>query len=142
MKLKQIVFAIILLHITFAFSVFASDADSSLTDTIQKKEETIFVSVEQMPEIPGGKEELFKFISNNLKYPDMVGDFEGRVIVQFVVEKDGSISDIKVIRSLHPEYDKEAMRVIKLMPKWLPGNQRGKAVRVSYILPIVFKLQK
>ncbi|MEE0861274.1 MAG: energy transducer TonB [Paludibacteraceae bacterium] len=110
----------------------------------EEEEEVIFVVVETMPEFPGGQQALFKFLSENVKYPVIAQEngIQGRVICQFVVNKDGSIVDVEVVRSGgDPSLDKEAVRVIKSMPKWKPGKQRGKAVRVKYTVPVNFKLQ-
>ncbi len=109
----------------------------------EEEDNVVFVIVENKPEFPGGDAELMKFISNNIKYPVIAQEngIQGRVICQFVVNKDGSIVDINVVRSVDPSLDKEAIRVIKSMPKWKPGMQRGKAVRVKFTLPIVFRLQ-
>ena len=110
----------------------------------EEEEEVIFVVVESMPEFPGGQQALFKYLSENVKYPVIAQEngIQGRVICQFVVNKDGSIVDIEVIRSGgDPSLDKEAVRVIKSMPKWKPGKQRGKAVRVKFTVPVSFKLQ-
>ena len=106
-------------------------------------EEEIFMVVEQMPEFPGGMAELMKFLSKNIKYPTIAQEngIQGRVIVQFVVNQDGSIVDPIVMRSVDPYLDKEALRVISTMPKWKPGMQRGKAVRVKYTVPVTFRLQ-
>ena len=106
-------------------------------------EEEIFMVVEQMPEFPGGMAELMKFLSTNIKYPTIAQEngIQGRVIVQFVVNQDGSIVDPVVMRSVDPYLDKEALRVISTMPKWKPGMQRGKAVRVKYTVPVTFRLQ-
>ncbi len=97
---------------------------------------------EVMPEFPGGQEALFKFISNQLKYPQEAKESEvqGRVYVSFVVEKDGSITDVKVLRGIGSGCDEEAVRVVKGMPNWKPGTQAGKAVRVRYNLPIRYHL--
>lgn len=102
-----------------------------------------FVIVENQPEYPGGMGELVKFLSRNVKYPVAAQQarVQGRVIVEFLVGTDGSISDIKVKHSVCPELDAEAMRVIGLMPKWRPGEQRGKAVSVRYEMPIEFRLK-
>ena len=109
----------------------------------QTEEEVIFQVVEQMPEFPGGLGEAMKFLAKNIKYPVAAqqAKIEGRVIVQFVVGKDGSISDVHTVRSVSPELDAEAIRVVSMMPKWNPGKQRGKAVPVSYTMPIMFRLQ-
>ncbi|MBR4499735.1 MAG: energy transducer TonB [Paludibacteraceae bacterium] len=110
----------------------------------EEEEEVVFVIVESMPEFPGGQQALFKYLSENVKYPVIAQEngIQGRVICQFVVNKDGSIVDVEVVRSGgDPSLDKEAVRVIKSMPKWKPGKQRGKPVRVKYTVPVNFKLQ-
>ena len=106
-------------------------------------EAEVFTIVEEMPEYPGGLSKLTDYLTKNIKYPQMAREsgIQGRVFVNFVVEPDGSVSNINVMRSLGGGCDEEAVRVVKNMPKWKPGKQRGKPVRVSYILPIVFKLQ-
>ena len=106
-------------------------------------EAEVFTIVEEMPEYPGGLNKLTDYLSKNIKYPQMAREsgIQGRVFVNFVVEPDGSVSNVNVMRSLGGGCDEEAVRVVKNMPKWKPGKQRGKPVRVSYILPIVFKLQ-
>ena len=108
-----------------------------------EKEEEIFQVVEAMPEFPGGTQELMKWLQKNIKYPAISQEngIQGRVIVQFVVNKDGSIVDPEVIRSVDPYLDKEALRVVNAMPKWKPGEQRGKAVRVKFTVPVMFRLQ-
>lgn len=102
-------------------------------------EAQIFQVVEDMPAFPGN---VTKWISKNVKYPvlAMENGIQGKVFVQFVIEKDGSITDVKVSRGVDASLDKEAVRVVKAMPKWKPGKQRGKPVRVSYTLPIFFQL--
>ena len=110
----------------------------------EEEEEVIFMVVETMPEFPGGQQALFKYLSDNVKYPVIAQEngIQGRVICQFVVNKDGAIVDVEVVRSGgDPSLDKEAVRVIKSMPKWNPGKQRGKAVRVKYTVPVNFRLQ-
>ncbi len=110
----------------------------------EEVEEVVFVVVETMPEFPGGQQALFKYLSENVKYPVIAQEngIQGRVICQFVVNKDGAIVDVEVVRSGgDPSLDKEAVRVIKSMPKWNPGKQRGKAVRVKYTVPVNFRLQ-
>ena len=106
-------------------------------------EAEIFTIVEEMPEFPGGMAKLADYLAKNIKYPQMAREsgIQGRVFVNFVVEPDGHVSNVNVMRSLGGGCDEEAMRVVKSMPKWKPGKQRGKAVRVSYILPVNFKLQ-
>ena len=102
----------------------------------------IFQVVEAMPEFPGGTAELMKWLQKNIKYPSIAAEngVQGRVIVQFVVNKDGAIVDPVVLLSVDPYLDKEAIRVVKSMPKWKPGEQRGKPVRVKFTLPVMFKL--
>ena len=110
----------------------------------EEEEEVIFVVVESMPEFPGGAQAMYKFLGENVKYPVIAQEngIQGRVICQFTVNKDGSLVDIEVVRSGgDPSLDKEAVRVIKSMPKWNPGKQRGKPVRVKYTIPVNFKLQ-
>ncbi len=110
----------------------------------EEEENVVFVVVETMPEFPGGQQALFKYLSENVKYPVIAQEngIQGRVICQFVVNKDGAIVDVEVVRSGgDPSLDKEAVRVIKSMPKWNPGKQRGKAVRVKYTVPVNFRLQ-
>jgi len=103
----------------------------------------IFVVVENQPEFPGGNTAMMKFLGDNIKYPVIAQEngIQGRVICNFVVEKDGSITDVQVVRGVDPSLDREAMRVIKQMPRWTPGKQRGQAVRVRFTLPVVFRLQ-
>ena len=110
----------------------------------EPEEQTIFEVVEQMPEFPnGGMAGLMQYLSKNIKYPTIAQEngTQGRVTVQFVVNRDGSIVDAKVVRSVDPYLDKEALRVINTMPKWKPGMQRGKPVRVKFTVPVMFRLQ-
>lgn len=106
-------------------------------------EQQIFQVVEQAPEFPGGQAALMQYLGKNIKYPTISQEngVQGRVILQFVVNKDGSIVDIVVARSVDPYLDKEAIRVVQSMPKWTPGKQRGKPVRVRFTLPVTFRLQ-
>ena len=103
----------------------------------------VFDVVEEMPSFPGGQAALMSFLSSNIKYPVVAQEngVQGRVIVGFVVERDGSITDVKVMRSVDPSLDREAQRVVKAMPRWKPGKQNGSAVRVKYTVPVVFRLQ-
>ena len=105
--------------------------------------EDVFMVAEQMPEFPGGMKEMLKFLQENVKYPEnaMKNNVQGRVIVQFVIEKDGTPTEFKVLRSVDPDLDAEALRVLQTMPKWKPGMQRGEVVRVKYTVPVSFKLQ-
>ncbi|MDD4778609.1 MAG: energy transducer TonB [Fermentimonas sp.] len=111
-----------------------------------KKEEVteeIFVVVEEQPEYPGGNAAMMQFLSDNIRYPVIAQEngIQGRVICNFVVERDGSITDVQVVRGVDPSLDREAVRVIQQMPRWKPGKQRGQAVRVRFTLPVVFRLQ-
>ena len=96
-----------------------------------------------MPSFPGGEQKLLEYVAKNTKYPQIAREsgIQGRVFIGFVVETDGSISNVKVLRGIGGGCDEEAVRVIKSLPKWKPGKQRGKAVRVSYQIPVNFKLQ-
>ncbi len=107
------------------------------------EETKVFTSVEQMPQFPGGEAELLKWISTHIKYPAiaMENNVQGKVVVQFVVTRDGSIGEVKIARGKDPDLDKEAMRVVKTLPKFIPGKMNGQAVNVWYTLPINFKLQ-
>ena len=104
----------------------------------------IFMVVEEMPEFPGGQAALMSFIAKSIKYPVVAQEngIQGRVTCSFVVNKDGSIVDAEVIRGIDPSLDKEALRVINTMPKWKPGKQRGKPVRVKFTVPINFRLNQ
>lgn len=109
-----------------------------------KEEDTkVFDVVEQMPSFPGGQAALMQWLASNMSYPVIAAEngVQGRVIVQFVVEKDGSVSDVQVVKSVDPSLDKEAKRVVSAMPRWIPGKQNGAAVRVKYTVPVTFKLQ-
>ena len=111
---------------------------------VEEVTEEIFVVVEEQPEFPGGNTAMMKFLSDNIKYPVIAQEngIQGRVITNFVVERDGSITDVQVVRGVDPSLDKEAIRVIQSMPKWKAGRQRGSAVRVRFTLPVVFRLQQ
>lgn len=110
---------------------------------LPSQNEKVFETVEQMPQFPGGPNALFEYLVKSVKYPVVAEEngIQGRVIVTFVVERDGSISDVRVSRSLNPSLDKEAVRVIQSMPKWNPGKQNGSTVRVKYTMPVTFRLQ-
>ena len=103
----------------------------------------VFDVVEEMPSFPGGNAALMSYLNSNTKYPVVAQEngVQGRVIISFVVERDGSISDVKVARSVDPSLDREAQRVVKSMPRWTPGKQNGQTVRVKYTVPVVFRLQ-
>lgn len=107
------------------------------------QDDQIFDYLEEMPEFPGGDGEMMKFLQKNVNYPTIASEngIQGRVMVGFVVEKDGSVSDVKVLRGVDPSLDKEAMRVVKSMPKWKPGMQTGKPVRCRFTIPVNFRLR-
>lgn len=108
-----------------------------------EEENKVFDIVEQQPMFPGGPTALMKFLNENTKYPVVAQEngVQGRVTVQFVVEKDGSVSDVHVLKGVDPSLDKEAVRVVKSMPRWTPGKQNGITVRVNYRVPVLFRLQ-
>jgi protein TonB len=108
-----------------------------------EEESKVFDVVEQMPSFPGGNGALLEYLATHVKYPVVAQEngVQGRVIVSFVVEKDGSITDVRVVRSVDPSLDREAARVVSSMPRWTPGKQNGSAVRVKYNVPVMFKLQ-
>lgn len=108
----------------------------------EPEEDEVFMVVEDSPEFPGGIDALLKYLKDNIKYPPICreNNIQGRVIVSFVVNKDGKIVDPEVVKGVNPSLDKEALRVISGMPSWTPGKQRGKPVRVKYSVPVNFRL--
>ena len=111
---------------------------------VRDEEETIYNVVEDQPEFPGGMQALMKYLRDNIKYPSISrqNNSQGRAYINFVVNTDGSITDVEVMKSTNDVYlDKEAVRVVSGMPKWKPGKQQGKTVRVKYTLPVMFRLQ-
>ena len=135
-------------------SMFDSEADnetfidvapviSAVKEEKEEEEAQVFFIVEEMPEFPGGEAALRRFIANAIKYPQIAQEngIQGRVYIQFVVDKDGSVTQASVARGVDPSLDKEALRVVNSLPKWKAGMQRGKPVKVSYTVPINFQLQ-
>ncbi|MDR2840701.1 MAG: energy transducer TonB [Paludibacter sp.] len=114
---------------------------SDINEKDAPNENGIFSRPEQMPKFEGGEDALIKFLVDNVKYPNPDICVEGRVTARFVVEKDGSISNIEILRSLHPLLDKEAIRVIEMMPKFKPAMQDGEVVRCYFTLPVYFRIQ-
>lgn len=114
-----------------------------ITNQPPQEPNKVFDIVEVMPQFPGGNSELMRYLGTNIKYPTIAAEngIQGRVVLKFVVSKDGSISNIQIVRSLDPSCDKEAIRVVKGMPKWIPGMQNGHPVAVYFTLPVLFKLQ-
>ena len=123
--------------------VLKAKEDIKAPEPPKHEENKIFTVVEQMPMYPGGDAALMQYLSSNIHYPAVAAEngVQGRVVVGFVVEKDGSITDVNVMRSVDPSLDREAMRVVKSMPRWTPGKQNGSAVRVKYQVPVTFRLQ-
>ena len=113
-----------------------------ILEVTEPDENSIFQVVETQPEFPGGIAELMKYLQKNMRYPKVCKEqgLQGRVIVQFVVNTDSTISDVNVIKPVNQHFDEEALRVVKAMPKWKPGTQRGKPVRVRFTLPVTFRL--
>ena len=109
----------------------------------ESDEDDIFQVVEEMPEFPGGEAKLLEYLAKNIKYPERAREqgVQGRCIIEFVINKDGSVVEPKVVRSLEAQCDNEAMRVIRTMPKWKPGKQRDRAVKVTYTFPVIFQLR-
>ena len=132
---KNVSLKVALMMLVLLFSFMTSTAQT-------KKNDMVFDVVEVMPQYPGGQIAMMKYIMENIKYPEqaMKEGIQGRVTVRFIVEKDGSISNVKPVLSVHPLLDKEAVRVVESMPKWSPGKQNGKPVRVRFNVPVMFKL--
>ena len=133
---KNVSLKVVLMMLVLLFSFTTSTAQT-------KKNDMLFSVVEVMPQYPGGQIAMLKYIMENIKYPEqaMKKGIQGRVAVSFIVEKDGSISDVKPVLSVHPLLNKEAVRVVESMPKWTPGKQNGKPVRVRFVVPVMFKLK-
>ena len=109
---------------------------------VSQSNQNVYDQVEQMPEFPGGMPAMIEFLQTNIKYPEdaIKQKVGGRVMVMFVVETDGSLSNVRVARKVFPSLDEEAVRVVKSMPKWKPGKEKGRAVRVNFTLPVVFNI--
>ena len=124
--------------------ISGEDDWAEILEVTEPDENGIFQVVETEPEFPGGMAELMKYLEKNLRYPQICKEqgVQGRVIVQFVVNTDSTITDVNVIKPVNPHLDEEAVRVVKAMPKWNPGKQRGEPVRVRFFLPVTFRLPK
>ena len=124
-------------------ALFGLTTVSAQKTVVAKKNQQVFDVVEKMPEYPGGQAALFEYLSTNVKYPADAEKkkVEGRVLVTFIVNTDGSITDIELVRKAFPSLDAEAVRVISGMPKWIPGEQKGQKVRVKYTVPLPFRLK-
>jgi tonB family C-terminal domain len=132
---KNVSLKVALMMLVLLFSFMTSTAQT-------KKNNMVFDVVEVMPQFPGGQIAMLKYIMENIKYPKQIMEegIQGRVTVSFIVEKDGRVSNVRLLRSVQSALDKEAIRVVKSMPKWTPGKQNGKPVRVRFNLPVMFKL--
>lgn len=117
--------------------------DQSTPHMQVKTDEKVYDVVDQMPEFPGGPSAMLQYLGQTIRYPKeaFMNNVQGRVIVNFVVEKDGTINDVKVVRSIDPQLDEEALRVVNSMPNWTPGKQNGELVAVKYTIPVTFKLE-
>ena len=124
-------------------AVFGLTTVSAQKTVVAKKNQKVFDVVEQMPEYPGGQAALFEYLSKNIKYPADAEKkkVEGKVFVTFVVDSDGKITDVSLLKKVFPSLDAEAIRVISAMPNWIPGRQKGQVVRVKYTVPIMFRLK-
>ena len=132
---------LILLSLMAVLGLMTANAQKTV---VSQSNQNVFDQVEEMPEFPGGMPALIEFLQTNLKYPkdaikQQVG---GRVMVMFVVETDGTLSNVRVAKKVFPSLDSEAVRVVKTMPKWKPGKEKGRPVRVNFTLPVVFSLKK
>ena len=131
----------ILLSMMAVLGLMTANAQKTV---VSQSNQSVYDQVEQMPEFPGGMPAMIEFLQTNLKYPkdaikQQVG---GRVMVMFVVETDGTLSNVRVAKKVFPSLDSEAVRVVKTMPKWKPGKEKGRPVRVNFTLPVVFSLKK
>lgn len=133
---KNVSLKVALMMLVLLFSFMTSTAQT-------KKNNMVYDVVEVMPQYPGGQIAMLKYIMENIKYPKQIMEegIQGRVTVSFIVEKDGRVSNVRLLRSVQSALDKEAIRVVKSMPKWTPGKHNGKPVRVRFNLPVMFKLK-
>jgi protein TonB len=135
MKIALLKYCLLACLLSFAVPSFSQEADKG----VQRQ---VFTTVEQMPSFPGGKNALNKYIKKNLRYPakSMKHATEGKIVVRFIVEPDGSLTNIEIIRSMNPECDKAALKAVEKMPKWDPGMEKGVFVASYYTLPITFAM--
>ena len=127
--------------IMMLLSVAMLTANNVIAAEPASPEPKVYDMVEKMPSFPGGSEALKEYLKKNTRYPNPDACIQGRVVVVFVVDEKGNLSDVKVARSVEPSLDAEAVRVVKSMPRWNPGMQNGKAVKVRYTLPVTFRLE-
>ena len=131
------------IFVLMAFATLCFGAQAAEMTTLNTVQDDVVVNKpDVLPEFPGGMEAMMAYIGNNVKYPDEASNkkIEGKVIVQFIVKKDGSVADAKVISKTNEMLNKEALRVVNTMPKWKPGKNKGKVVDVRFVLPVAFKL--
>lgn len=124
-------------------SLESNEVPDTVIQYNQLESDRVFSVVEQMPSFPGGMGAMMQYLSSNIKYPKEAEKkgIQGRVLLSFIVQTDGSITDVRISKSVDPSLDKEAIRVVKNMPKWIPGKQNGQPVRVKYTFPVTFRLQ-
>ena len=127
--------------IMMLLSVAMLTANNVIAAEPASPEPKVYDMVEKMPSFPGGSEALKEYLKKNTRYPNPDACIQGRVVVVFVVDEKGNLSDVKVARSMEPSLDAEAVRVVKSMPRWNPGIEKGKAVKVRYTLPVTFRLE-
>ena len=131
----------ILLSMMAVLGLLTANAQKTV---VSQSNQSVYDQVEQMPEFPGGMPAMIEYLQTNIKYPKdaIKQNVGGRVMVMFVVETDGSLSNVRVARKVFPSLDSEAVRVVKAMPKWKPGKEKGRPVRVNFTLPVVFTAKK
>lgn len=124
-------------------TLFCLTTASAQKTVVAQKSQKVYEVVEQMPEFPGGMEGMMNYFATNIQYPEDAKNkgLGGRVLVRFIVETDGSLSEIEIVQKAYPSLDAEAVRAVKAMPRWTPGKEKGKPVRVKFTLPVAFKLQ-
>lgn len=129
------------IHLSIALAFFALVSFCPGT-AAQEATEQIYTEVDELPQFPGGNEAMYQWLFNNIRYPAAAAEngIDGRVVVKFVVEPDGMITNVEIVNSVDPDIDAEAKRVVRRMPKWIPGKNKGKPVRSYFIMPVTFKL--
>lgn len=138
--MKRLFVNLLSLAMFFILSFFTFNANAQ-EEKDSKDNDSVYTNIDQPAHFPGGDKELADFLVENIKFPNDPADVQGKVYLSFIVEKDGSITNIKVLRGLYRPIDEEAIRVVKLMPKWIPGKHNGEIVRQKYTLPIKFELR-
>ena len=133
------IYALIIYILLSISNLFANEPNSAYVE--DNDSIYLVVDVDEPPEFPGGVDSLFKFMRSTFVYPDISESLEGNPLIQFVVNKDGTVSDAKILRDIHPLIDKEALRVVNSMPRWKPGRHQGRIVRVQYYMPFRLKIE-